>query len=152
MASVETLNAQERFLSLEDSKNGTLCKQEATAYETTTGPLESTGDRLVRLLPTSGVTVHKCPIYQSASSPSPPSPETAIIANGIRLLKSMPGLQRVNCSPTRSTSSQTQQAWQREAPHRPAPVLAAANSKPQPVVKVSGSAQVPPQEEGEQSC
>lgn len=40
-----------RFLSLEDSKNRVLYMQDATANETTTGPLESTGDRLVRLLP-----------------------------------------------------------------------------------------------------
>lgn len=40
-----------RCLSLEDSNNRVLCMKDATADETTTGHLESTGDRLIRLLP-----------------------------------------------------------------------------------------------------
>lgn len=90
-------NAHERSLSLEDSKDrARSCMQEAPADGTITGPLESTGDRLVRLPPTSGA-----PFTRPPKVLPPPSPETAIIPNGIRLLKSIPRIQTVNYSPTR---------------------------------------------------
>lgn len=70
--------------------------QEATADGTTTGSLESTGDSLVRLSPTPGA-----PFTSLPKVLPPPSPDTAIMPNGIRLLKSILRLQTVNCSPTR---------------------------------------------------